>query len=106
MGELYDYLLEECKFLGCDTDTSGCENPELALASRVVLAIKAKDDKTADLRRQLAEAQQEAAAAEALLDKLGPVASGDTLTERIKNVIGHYASGIGRWVKGRGHGHS
>lgn len=65
MGELRTYLIEECKMLGCDTDTEGCENPDLALASRACLAIVAKDKEITDLRQQLAASQQEAAAGQA-----------------------------------------
>lgn len=39
MTELTEYLIELGKMLGIDTDTEGCVNPNLALSSRIVLAI-------------------------------------------------------------------
>ena len=51
------------------------------------------------LCQMLAEARAEIAYAERFYNLLGDIGTGDTLRERVENVVRHYANQMGRWVE-------
>jgi hypothetical protein len=53
MSELDEYLIAQCEYLGLDCDTTGCENPELALSARITLELEARTHRLRETEARL-----------------------------------------------------